>query len=114
MVVYIDDSVVSPAVIPGTSGVTNCFGRTEFRPYRQDGENFTSLTVADGATLLSPYKFTGSLFVGFDQRSATLGLDFDYSNGAFGATCHTDLVLHGVCVHRDAGDRHAPSMCDSG
>src|SRR5271170_1319694 len=56
--VYVDDSIVSPAPVPGTSGITECFGRVELRPFVIDPVNFTILQVESGATLDNLYAAT--------------------------------------------------------
>lgn len=50
-VVYVDDSIVSPAVVPGASGVTECQGKTEFRDHISDSVAYTVLQIEEGATL---------------------------------------------------------------
>ena len=51
VVVYVDDSIVSPALVPGATGVTECFGRVEIRPYAIDPNAVTVLQIEPGATL---------------------------------------------------------------
>jgi hypothetical protein len=48
--VYIDDTIVSPAVVPGVSGVTNCFARATFQG-RQVPGRVTRLLIEDGAQI---------------------------------------------------------------
>src|SRR5271163_83806 len=55
-VVYVDDSITSPAPVPGTSGITECFGRVTVQPYKVDSIIFTVLEVEDGATLSNLYE----------------------------------------------------------
>lgn len=50
-VVYVDDSLQSPAIVPGSSGVTDCKGKTEFRDHITDSVDYTILQVEEGATL---------------------------------------------------------------
>jgi hypothetical protein len=49
-IVYIDDSITSPAPIPSATGVTECFGRVELRPFEEDSINFVTLQIENGAT----------------------------------------------------------------
>jgi hypothetical protein len=72
-VVYVDDSVVSPAPIPGATGVTECFGRVELRPFKIDSVNFSVLEIQDGATLDNLYQVT-DLELRMNCQSATPSL----------------------------------------
>jgi hypothetical protein len=83
VVVYVDDSI-APCHVPASSGVTDCQGRVEIRPRRQDGANFSTLTIDPGATLKSLYKLSGTIFLQCNPTGAVPSLDFDYSVGAFG------------------------------
>jgi len=60
-IVYVDDSVTTPAPVPGTTGTTECFGRVELRPYSNDPETQTVLQIQAGATLLDLYAVRGRL-----------------------------------------------------
>ncbi len=78
--VYIDDSSVSPALIPASSGVTECYGRLVLKAYRQDEVDYTNAVIEDGATLKDLYLITGTLFLTADTQSATPAFDFDTAN----------------------------------
>src|SRR5271166_3677947 len=51
-IVYVDDSITTPAPVPGASGTTACFGRVELRPFSNDPTTQTVLQIQAGATLL--------------------------------------------------------------
>ncbi|HYX20193.1 MAG TPA: hypothetical protein VFA98_05055, partial [Thermoanaerobaculia bacterium] len=55
VIVYVDDSIVSPALVPGATGVTDCQGRVLFRPAIVDSLSYSVLQVEDGATLHNVY-----------------------------------------------------------
>jgi len=55
VIVYVDDSITSPAPVPGVTGITACDGRVELRPYAVDGTTFVVLEIEDGATLQDLY-----------------------------------------------------------
>lgn len=57
-IVYVDDSVISPALVPGALHSTDCGGRVELRPYATDASAFTVLQIEDGATLKNLWKLT--------------------------------------------------------
>ena len=78
VVVYVDDSIVSPALVPTASGVTDCENRVEIRSFRQDELNFTTLVVQDGATLKNLYKISSTMVVLGDTQGATPAFDWDY------------------------------------
>src|SRR5271166_5635938 len=60
-VVFVDNGLVSPALVPGTSGVTDFQGRWELRPYRPNFQaNYAELTVQDGATLKAVCRISGT------------------------------------------------------
>jgi len=58
-IVYVDDSVVSPALVPAVTGTTPCFGRVELRPYVIGSTAVTVLQIETGATLQDLYAVTG-------------------------------------------------------
>jgi hypothetical protein len=78
VIVYVDDSL-APCHVPAASGITDCQGRVEIRPYRQDAENFSTLVIDPGAQLKSLYKLSGTIFLECNPTGATPSLDFDYS-----------------------------------
>jgi hypothetical protein len=82
--VYVDDSIVSPALVPGASGVTNGFGRLEIRPYREDFANYSTLIVQDGATLKGIWRLAGTISVEGDAQGATPSFDWDYTPNVIG------------------------------
>jgi hypothetical protein len=51
VILYVDDSIVSPALVPGASGVTECFGRLVLNAWAGDSDAFSVLQIEDGATL---------------------------------------------------------------
>lgn len=75
VIVYVDDSITTPALVPGATGVTPCFGRVEFRPYAVDGTTFAVLQVEDGATLQDLYAVRG-MELRCNCRSATPSLTY--------------------------------------
>jgi hypothetical protein len=82
-IVYVDDSIVSPALVPGASGVTECFGRVELRPFKIDAINFSVLEIEDGATLSNLYQVT-DLELRMNCQSATKSLSWTGTpNGGF-------------------------------
>lgn len=56
--VYVDDSIVSPALVPAATGVTECFGRVQLQAAQIDSINFSVLQIEDGATLDNLYQVT--------------------------------------------------------
>jgi hypothetical protein len=71
--VYVDDSMVSPALVPAASGVTECFGRVTIQPYKVDSIVFSVLEVEDGATLSNLYEVI-DLELRLNCQSATKSL----------------------------------------
>lgn len=82
VIVLVDDSIVTPAVVPTTSGITDFQGKGEIRAFRQNELNFTTLEVANGATLKGIYRIAGTVEVLSNCTSATPGFDWDYTGGA--------------------------------
>jgi len=74
-IVFVDDSIVSPALVDGATGITDCKGRVEFRPYVEDTLQETILQVQDGATLRDVYKINGMEIDG-NCQSSTPSFDF--------------------------------------
>lgn len=56
VIVYVDDSITSPALVPTASGVTQCNGRVEFRS--AIAETAAVLLIQAGATLDNVWAFT--------------------------------------------------------
>lgn len=84
VIVYVDDSIVSPALVPGASGVTDFQGRGEIRPYRQDANNYSTLVIQDGATLKSLYRISSTIQVFAATTGVVPALDFDYTPNVVG------------------------------
>ena len=57
-IVYVNDTITSPAPVAGATGITDCLGRVELRPYAI-GTGATVLQVESGATLRNLYAITG-------------------------------------------------------
>ena len=75
VILYVDDSITSPALVPGTSGVTDCEGRVEIRPFIIDSIDYSTLRIDDGATLHNLYAVT-DIEVRCNSQSATPSLSF--------------------------------------
>ena len=93
-VVFVDDGTVSPALVPGATGITDFQGRWELRPYRPNFQAaYSELTVQDGATLKAVYKISGTLQVNLDPgASGVHALDFDYAPNVLGV-CNPGMYL---------------------
>lgn len=74
-IVYVDDSIVSPALVDTVTGITDCLGKVEIRPYVVDSVNFTVLQVEPGATLRDLYRIA-SMELRCNAQNATPSLDF--------------------------------------
>ncbi len=83
IIVYVDDGTAA-AHVPGSSGITEGFGRLEIRPYRGDAALASTLTVDDGATIRGIARLSGTIFVTSDCQSATPSFDWDYSANIVG------------------------------
>lgn len=82
-IIYVDDSITSPALVPATAGVTECFGRVELRPFKVDSIIFSVLEIEDGATLSNLYQVT-DLELRLNCQSATKSLTWTGTpNGGF-------------------------------
>jgi hypothetical protein len=87
--VAIDDSIVSPVVIPGASGATNGFGAARIIPYApRVGTAFPPvvkpvLRIAEGATLHDFAEIQGPMTVEV-ECTATAAMSFDYNSLAGG------------------------------
>jgi hypothetical protein len=83
VIVYVDDSITSPALVPGASGITDCEGRVELRPFASDSINYTVLQIEDGATLRNLMTVNG-MELRSNCQSATPSLDWTATaNGPF-------------------------------
>jgi hypothetical protein len=80
VIVYVDDSIVSPALVPGASGLTDCEGRVELRPFKVDSTVFTVLQIEPGATLRDLYQIT-AVELRCNAQNATPSLDFTSASG---------------------------------
>lgn len=94
VIVYVDDSIVSPALVPAASGITDCENRVELRSFRQDELNFTTLVVQDGATLKNLYKINSTMVVLGDTQGATPAFDWDYTVTVVGAPGPVLFIEH--------------------
>lgn len=76
-IVYVDDSNVapSPALVDTATGITDCLGKVEIRPYVVDSINFVVLQVEPGATLRNLYRVV-SMELRCNAQNATPSLDF--------------------------------------
>jgi hypothetical protein len=75
-IVYVDDSITTPAPVPGTVGTTECFGRVELRPFSSDPESQTVLQIQAGATLLDLYAVRGRLELQCVPSASPASLDW--------------------------------------
>ncbi len=82
VIVYVDDSIVSPALVPGASGVTDCEGRVIIMPALADAVLFSVLQIEPGATLQDLYKVAG-MELRCNPQNATRSLTFTSPNGGF-------------------------------
>lgn len=81
-VVYVDDSIVSPALVPGATGVTDCQGRVTIEPFLADAVRFTTLQIEPGATLQDLAK-VNAMELRCNPQNATRSLTFTSPNGGF-------------------------------
>jgi hypothetical protein len=82
VIVYVDDSIVSPALVPGASGITDCEGRVVLFPFKADSVLFTVLQIEPGATLQDLYKVAG-MELRCNPQTAVNSLSFTSPNGGF-------------------------------
>ncbi|MFI4978306.1 MAG: DUF2190 family protein [Solirubrobacterales bacterium] len=108
-IVYVDDSIVSPALVPGATGLTNGLGRVEIRPYREDFFNFTTLVVQDGATLKGLFRLAGTIDLLSDCKSATPSFDWDYTPNVVGTPEPMFFVQEAATIGTTATATH-PAM----
>lgn len=80
VIVYVDDSVTSPAPVPGASGITDCGGRVEIRSALTDSLGTSVLVIQDGATLRDLSIIRG-VEVQCDTQGVTPALDFTSVDG---------------------------------
>ena len=82
-IVYVDDSITSPAPVPAATGVTECFGRVTLQAFKIDSIIFSVLEIDDGATLSNLYQVT-DLELRLNCQSATKSLSWTGTpNGGF-------------------------------
>jgi hypothetical protein len=82
-IVYVDDSIVSPAPVPATTGITECFGRVTLQAFKVDSIIFSVLEIEDGATLSNLYELI-DLELRLNCQSATKSLTWSGTpNGGF-------------------------------
>ncbi len=82
-IVYVDDTFVSPAPVPATSGITECFGRVILQAFKVDSIIFSVLQIEDGATLSNLYQVI-DLELRLNCQSATKSLTWSGTpNGGF-------------------------------
>ncbi|HYX20194.1 MAG TPA: hypothetical protein VFA98_05060 [Thermoanaerobaculia bacterium] len=82
VLIYVDDSIISPALVPGASGVTDCQGRVEILPFLADAILFTVLQVEPGATLQDLYKVS-AMELRCNPQTPVRSLTFTSTNGGF-------------------------------
>ncbi len=92
-IVYVDDSMTSPAPVPGATGITQCFGRVELRPWSNDPETQTVLQIQAGATLTDLYAVRGRLEIQCNP-SAAVTPSLDWTLNANGGS----LLLTGNAI----------------
>jgi len=92
-IVWVDDGIVTPALVPASTGVTDFQGRGEIRPYRVDDDNYATLVVEDGATLKALAALRGLILVVGDTQGATPAIDFDFTTSPSGLTPWPALIL---------------------
>ncbi|HYX20196.1 MAG TPA: hypothetical protein VFA98_05070 [Thermoanaerobaculia bacterium] len=80
VIVYVDDSITSPAPVPGASGITDCGGRVELRSALTGAVATAVLVIQDGATLRNLSIIRG-VEVQCDTRGVTPALDFTAPGG---------------------------------
>lgn len=80
--VYVDDSIVSPALVPAATGVTNCQGRVTIEPFLADAVRFTTLQIEPGATLQDLAK-VNAMELRCNPQNATRSLTFTSTNGGY-------------------------------
>jgi hypothetical protein len=54
--IYVD-STFAPLGVNHVTGITNCFGRTDWYPYTYNVAGLARINIDDGATLRNPYRF---------------------------------------------------------
>lgn len=82
VIVYVDDSIVSPALVPGVSGITDCEGRVEIRPFLADAVIFAVLQIEPGATLQDLYKIA-AMELRCNPQTPVRSLTFTSVNGGY-------------------------------
>ena len=81
--VFVDDSIISPALVPGATGVTEGFGRLILDVYAGDSDAFSVLQIEDGATI-SNLSLLNVLELRCNTQSATPSLSWNATpNGGY-------------------------------
>jgi hypothetical protein len=116
--VYVDDSIVSPALVPGVTGITDCAGRVEIKAASPDSLNIPVLQIEAGATLRN-LSFIKGVEVRSNATTPTPSLDYTTPNGGnlsiseFGALSNAGTATTPAIVvpagqtfflHLDTGD----------
>lgn len=78
---YVDDSIVSPALVPAASGITDCENRVELRPWSNDPLTQVVLQIQAGATLVNLYSVRGRLELQCNPATGAPSLDWTNANG---------------------------------
>ncbi len=116
--VYVDDSITSPALVPGASGITDCEGRVTIKVAKSDSQTTPVLQIEAGATLRDLLFIVG-VEVQSNATTATPSLDYTSPNGGnlsiseFGALSNAATATQPAIVvaagqtfflHLDTGD----------
>ncbi len=101
--VYVDDSIVSPALVPGATGITEGFGRLILDVYAGDSDAFSVLQIEDGATI-SNLSLLNVLELRCNTQSATPSLSWSATpNGGY-------LRVTGIAKLSNAATATQPSV----
>jgi len=101
--VYVDDSIVSPALVPGTTGITEGFGRLILDVYAGDSDAFSVLQIEDGATI-SNLSLLNVLELRCNTQSGTPSLSWNATpNGGY-------LRVTGIAKLSNASTATQPSV----
>ena len=105
-VVYIDDSIVSPALVPAATGVTNCQGRVTIEPFLADAVRFTTLQIEPGATLQDLAK-VNAMELRCNPQNATRSLTFTSPNGGYLFVSDGGMISNAATATQPAFDAPA-------